>query len=585
MRLSSFLKTHKLSILSLLLVVVAVALGADCGFAMAVEAVEPAAEPNPSENIQPVDANDNPNGRPAGESPKPDEQGNNTQLQNKSATATDVRDAGLEAEDYDPDIVNFRKFRFPIEVYIANKCRPVKCASYERGHFRAGSTDLDAIYGGPDIAITGGSNTSVTFVSGGSAAVAYKASDKTLTIPVDQFENPECLTINSTVYVSGLDGFDKNAAGDEVTDGELALYVLEHNDDGNIKFRVDNAPTDSSNSITIESGAVFMAGATACSESQIRVAPETYLPEKKTVYLQKKNMTCIITDEFEEQDKKVGHMTKDVLANAMFNFRRKCARTHWLGKMGHYDVKVKELNGNREAVYKEEGILRQIPMLYTHGDNLTDDDMMAITSLQFTDNSASDSATVFCGKREMKRIMKLVNSATHFKDVSKVEVNKYGIKVRNWTDNFGELEFIYDPTLDDIRYQDFMVVVDLKNAVRYYKRNEKDIKQDMSKSGESREATAHNKSIIDCVCLKGYNAVLVCPSSLALKASKLGGIEATFESVSALPTGNSLTAAAKAKRYYLTADDSTNGFLKGTIVEWDADLEDWKEFEGLVRAA
>lgn len=580
MKLLNFIKTHKMSILPMLLVVCAVMLGADCGFAMAIEGVDLAAEPNPSTNINPA-SDSNPEGRPDGEAPQDDEQGGKTQLQGKSATATDVRDAGIEAEDYDPDIVNFRKFRFPIEVYIANKCRPVKCSSYERSHFRVGSTDLDAIYGGADIAITGGSDASISINS--TSTKVYDKKEKTLTLPASLFENPECLTTCSTIYVSGVDGFDKNAEGKEVTDGELALYVLDNpGDGGNIKFLVSNPPTEAASSLTIGTGSVFMAGATACSESQIRVAPETFLPEKRTVYLQKMNMTCIITDEFEEQDKKVGHMTKDVLASAMFNFRRKCARTHWLGKMKRTDVKVKELGGNREACYESEGILRQIPMLYTHGDALTDDDMMAITSLMFTDNSATDSAVAFCGKREMKRIMKLVNSATHFKDVSKVEVNDYGIKVRKWTDNFGSLEFIYDPTLDDIRYQDFMVIVDLENAVRYYKRNEKDIKQDMSKSGESREATAHNKSIIDCVCLKGYNAVLVCPSTFALKASKLGGIEATFESVASLPT--SPTAAQKAKRYYLTADDTASGFQKGTVVEWSEDIDDWKEFEGLVRA-
>ena len=590
MRLFDFLKGHKLGILSALLVCAAAALGADPGFAMAVDPVTLADPANPSGNMETHDGSTNPEGRPGDEALQADEQGGKTQLQGKSATATDVRDAGLEAEDFDKDIVNFRKFRFPIEVFISNQCRPVKCNSYEHGHFRAGSTDLDAIYGGADIAITGGSNTSVAF-DGTNSVLSYKASEKTLTIPAAYFENPESLTISSTVYVSGIDGFDKNASGSEVSDGELALVVLDNQgEDGNIKFLVNNPPTVGTNSITIASGAVFMAGATACSESQIRVAPETWLPEKRIVYLQKMNMSCIITDEFEEQDKKAGHQTKDVLANAMFNFRRKMARTHWLGKMGRDDVKVKELNGNREAAYRSEGILRQIPMMYTHGESLADDDMMAITSLMFTENSASDSATAFCGKRAMKRIMKLVNSATHFKDVSKVEVNKYGIKVRNWVDNFGSIEFVYDPTLDDIGYQDFMVVVDLKNAVRYYKRNEKDFTQDMSKSGEAREAKAYNKSVIDCVCLKGYNAVLVCPSSLALKASKLGGIEASFESVSALPTEAGSTnaaawAAAKAKRYYLTADDNNAGFLKGTIVEWDSDLGDWKEFEGIVRAA
>ncbi len=417
MKLYNFLSTHKLNVMSIVLVVLAALLGADCGFAMALEA-ELADPANPSSNMDTYDASTNPEGRPANEALQTDEQGGKTQLQGKAATATDVRDAGLEAEDYDPDVVNFRKFRFPIEVYIANKCRPVKVNSYERSHFRAGSTDLDAVYGGVDITITGGSNTSIAW-DGSSSVLAYKASDKTLTIPEEQFENPECLTPFSTVYVSGKDGFDKNAAGTEAVDGELALFVLEHQEGGNIKFQVDNAPTENTNSVKIESGDIFMVGATACSESQIRVAPETYLPEKRTVYLQKKNMTCIITDEFEEQDKKTGHNTKDVLANAMYNFRRKCARTHWLGKMRRKEIKVPE-TGNREAIYEEEGILRQIPMLYTHGESLVDDDMMAITALQMGDNSVSVYATAFCGKREIQRIAKMVNSATHFKDVSKV---------------------------------------------------------------------------------------------------------------------------------------------------------------------
>ena len=431
-KLYSFLSSHKVSALSVILMVCACMLGADSAFAMAIEpAVTPAADPNPSANMDPVDPSTNPAGRPAGETLQTDEQGGQTQLQGKSATATDVRDAGLEAEDYDENIVNFRKFRFPVEVYIANRCQPVKCNSYVRKHFRVGTTDLDAIYNGADITITGGSNTSITI--DGSSTQVYKAADKTLTLPASLFENPECLAPYSTVYVSGVEGYAANSSNDEIADGELALYVLDNKcdeDNGAIKFSVDNAPTDSDNSFTIEGGTKFMTGATACSESQIRVAPETYLPEEYEVYLQKKNMTCIITDEFEEQDKKTGHRTKDVKSNAMYNFRRKCARTHWLGRKGRIDVKVKELSGNREAVYKEEGILRQIPMLYTHGENLTDDDMMAITSLQFTDNSASDSATAFCGKRAMKRVVKLVNSATHFKDVTKVEVNEYGIKVR-----------------------------------------------------------------------------------------------------------------------------------------------------------
>lgn len=584
MRLFKFMSAHKMSILSFLLVVAAAALGADSSFAMAVDAPVLADPANPSSNMGEYDASTNPGGRPADETLQTDEQGGKTQLQGHSATATDVRDAGLEAEDFDKEIVNFRKFRFPIETYIAMQCKPVKADSYIKKHFRVGTTNIDAVYNGPDIAITGGSDTSIT-ISGVSTKV-YDYQKHELSLPTALFDNPECLTPYSTVYVSQVLGYAAAPGGTEIEDGELALFVLDNKgEDGNVKFLMDNEPRTASNTITIEGDALFMAGATACSESQIRVAPETILPEQYEAILQKKNMTVVITDEFEEQDKKTGFGKNDVLANAMYNFRRKCARTHWIGKEGRIDVKVAELNNAREADYKERGILRQIPMLYTHNSQLVDDDMMAITSLMFTDNSASESATAFCGKKEMKRIMSLVNSATHFKDVSKVEVNRYGIKVRNWVDNFGSIEFIYDPTLDDIRYENFMVVVDLKNAVRYYKRNEKTITQDMKQTGESREATAHSKSIIDCVCLKGYNAVLVCPNENALQASKLGGIIANFESTAALPSGADLTSAAKAKKYYLTADDSSNGFLKGTIVEWDEEIGDWKEFEGLVRNA
>lgn len=581
MKLLNLTKKYGMGLLSFVLVLLAAAFGADCSFAMAVDPVELAKEPNPSGNMNPV-SESNPEGRPAGEALQPDEHGGRTQLQGHAATATDVRDAGLEAEDYDEDVVNFRKFRFPIETYILNRCRPVKSQSYEHGHYRSASTNLEATYNGADITITAGADTSISI-----STVSTKVFDnKThiLTLPASLFENPECLMRCSTVAVNGAEGYSRDEDGSEVADGELMLFVLDNNKDtGNIKFLALNYPfntTGTASTSKIASGTTFFACATAGSESQIRVDSETYLPEKYMSYLQKKIVTCIITDEFDEQDKKTGVNKKDVLANAMYNFKRKCARSHWLGTQGKTQIDVKE-TGNREYVYFEKGIMRQIPMLYTHGDELKDDDLMAITALQFTQNSVSDSATAFCGRRAIQRLMKLVNSAQHFKDIKTVTVNDYGIRVRKWEDNFGEIEFVYDPTLDDIGYEDFMVVVDLKNAVRYYKKNEKDTTQDMSKSGESREAKAYNRCVIDCVALKGYNAVLVCPSSLAQKASKLGGIQADFVSVAELPKDTALTAAAKLKRYYLTAD--CEGFQKGTVVEWDSELGDWKEFEGILR--
>ena len=557
-----FFRTHKMSVLSTLLVFAAVLLGADSGFAMAVDAVELAGEANPSENLNEYNAETNPGGRPADEALQTDEQGGKTQLQGKAATATDVRDAGLEAEDYDKDVDEFRKFRFPSETYFARQCRPVKAKSYVHGHYRSGSTDLEAVYNGSSVAITAG----VT-----SANVKVRNGKIVLELPEADFTNPECLKRYATVAVKGAAGYKKSADGEEIPDGELMLFVLSHKDgDSNITFEVVNPPVQKASGTQGQEGYVAATSSTISSE-------ETFLPEKFDVFLQKKIVTVTITDEFDDQDKKVSFKTRQVLANAEYNFKRECARSHWNGTMGRTDIKVDE-TGAREAVYFENGVLRQVNMLYTHGNELTDDDLLALTTLMFTNNSMSDEATVFCGKKAMQRFIKLVNSADKYKDVGKVQVNNYGIKVRNYEDNFGSLEFVWDPTLDDIGYEEYMVVLDLRHATRPYKKNDTKTTRDMSKTGEAREAKEHNLCRIDCIALNGFNSILVCPSSLALDAAKTGGILASFTQVASL-TGIS----DYSKKYYLTADDATNGFSKGDVVEWDADLAMWKPFEGVIR--
>ena len=573
----NFLKTHKMSVLSSLLVVAAALLGADPGFAMAVDPVELSGDANPSGNMETYNASTNPEGRPADETLQTDEQGGKTQLQNKAATATDVRDAGLEAEDYDKDVDEFRPFAFPIETYIARQCRPVKVNSPVHGHWRTGSTDLDAVWNGA----------SVTISPSAGSTTPYNKSTKVLKLAVSSFDNPECLTEFSTVIVKGVAGYKKDESGAEVADGELMLFVLDHKDSSEyVQFKVINPPFDTTTptTVSIPQYAEFKSMATACAESQMHVASETYLPEKFDVFLQKKIVTCVITDALEEQIKKVPHTKAKILANAEYNFKRECARSHWNGTKARVDVYVPE-TGNREAVYFENGILRQLNMLYTlSGNQLTDDDLLAMSTLQFTDNSQSDEATVFCGKKAMQRLIKLINSADKYKDVGKVEVNDYGIKVRNYRDNFGGFEFVYDPTLNDIGYEEAMVVVDLRHATRPYIINKKTTSRDMSKTGEAREAKEYNLCKYDCVALNGFNSLLVLPANVALTQANLGGIVASFLSVSALPAGSALDAAAKAKKYYLTADDNTAGFKKADIVEWDKDLNTWAKFQGIVRA-
>ncbi|MBO4498762.1 MAG: DUF5309 family protein [Bacteroidaceae bacterium] len=564
----NYLKNHKMSLLSALLVVVAVLLGASSGFAMAVvEPVEPAADPNPSENIEPV-SESNPGGRPAGEAVKPDEQGNLTQLPGQPSSATNLRDAGLMAEDYDEKTVEFRKFKYPEELIIARVCKPVKAKDYVHNHWVDGSSDLDSVY-------TGDSNITIT----------YNSNNKTISIDKEDLENWEILINYSDVVIEGVQGYTKDEAGNQIADGELTLFVLDNDFQGEkIKFKVLNPPTASGTTVTIEPTAIFHCMATAASESQMNVQSSSFQPAPGQCFLQKKIETVVVTERFEESETKMSWKTRNILTHAKDNFKRKCARSHWNGKQFHDQIDVKATNG-RESVFHEKGMLRQIPILYTHGNEMNDDDFLAITTLMFTNNATNDHAYAFCGKKELKRIIKYANSSIKHKDVGKVEVNKFGIKIRMYEDNFGSLEFIWSQTLDDLGYTEYMAVLDLENAERPYLKPEERKERDMSKTGEAREAKEYNLIRIDCVDLLGHNAVLACPSqAAAAKAAKIGSIQATFEPVNELPTAEEIAADAslKLKKYFLTADDDTAGFKAGDIVEWDNNLEDWKLFEGIV---
>lgn len=566
-----FLKTHKMSVLSALLVCAAALLGADLGFAMAVDPVELAPDANPSENLNPISEN-NPGGRPADEAIQTDEQGTKTQLQGHAATATDVRDAGLEAEDYDPDVDEFQKFKFPTETLIARKCRPVKATSPEHGHFRTGSTDLIAVYNGEDITITANTN----------VAGVYTYKDGVLLIDREDFENPDCLLEYSTVLLRKTAGYRKDEENNIVHDGELQLFVLDNKDnDSKIRFKVTNPPLENGVSTVIKNDTKFVAMGTAGSESQMHVASETYLPVKQVRFLQKKISTAVLTDAFVEQDKKVNWGKNQVLKNMETNFKRKCARSHWAGSMGKFDVWVPELN-KRERTYTEMGVIRQIPMLYTYGAEFTYDDLLAINTLMFTTNAVSDEVDVACGKKALQRLIKFANTAEKYRDISKVMVNKIGIVVRQYQDNFGTLNFYWDPQLDDLGYEEYMFAIDWSHATRPYKVSDKQTSRDMSKTSEAREAKEYNLVRDDCVCLNGYNAVMIVPSNIALDAANTGGIVADFVSISTLADNLD-----KTKRYYLTESNETNealGFQFGDIAEWDAEIDQWRHFEGIVRA-
>jgi len=537
MKIFNFLRTHKMGLLSLLLVAFATALGADSSFAMA--------------EVTPTGADGGFSQEPVGGTP--DTKGLETQYQGQGATAGEARAQGLEVEEIDQIVANFRPFRFPLEWFITNRMQQSSATSYEQSHFRSGATPLEATV---DAEVT--------------SAGTFAKKNVTITFNYNDLTGAEYIHEFDTIYVRDVVGYEDDGATEE---GGLLLFVVKA-DETNIKCQVINPPA--SGAITIPDGTELTICGNACSESQMLVDPETYLPVKDTLYLQKKISNIVMTDEWLEQARKVKFITKDVVGNGIYNHKRKCARSHWLGRKFMTNVKVTDAKIGQEPVYFEKGILRQINMSYVHeGDAIQWNDLIALSQMQHTDNAANTNSVALCGKNAVKRLQMLfLNNVDMQKAVSYERIDEIGVDLYKWHDAFGTIDFIHDPTLNDIGYEDFIVVLDMDNAVHYVKRMEKETKQDLKTNGENREAERRIITTIDCVGLKGYNSVLFGPASKANLITKLG-IDVNATSAATLAETGTV-----GQVVYLTEDFA--GFPKGTLVKWNGTA--WEEYEGVIEA-
>lgn len=491
----NFFRSHKMGFLSLLLVAMATVLGADSSFAMAEVALTGEGDGNGAGFSQEY--------TPGAE----DTKGLETQHQGEGATAGAARAAGLEVEEIDQIIAKFRPFRFPLEWFITNKMQQQKVTSYEQTHFRSGATILEAVTGA-EFSSTG------TFAK---KNVAFSVN------VADFVSGVESIHEFDTIYVKDVMGY---ADDGETEDGGLFLFVTKKDEDS-VRFAVINpAKTVTANGgLKIPSGTKLVICGNACSESQMIVDPETYLPSSDTLFLQKKISNIVMTDEWLQQARKVKFVQKDVVDNGLYNHKRKCARSHWLGRQFMTTIDVKDAKIGRESVYFERGILRQVNMSYMHdSEDYNWNDLIAISKMMFTENAANTYAVGLCGKNAMQRLLRLAANVDVQRSLKYERNDEMGVSIHKWHDGFGTIEFMLDPTLDDIGYQDFIVILDLENAVHYVKKIEAETNQDLKKTGEAREAQRRIIQTIDCVGLKGYNSMIVGPATAAARVRALGGV-------------------------------------------------------------
>jgi hypothetical protein len=520
----TFLKSNRVGFVSLLLLVFALACGASFDIAMAADTTGALA----------------------------DDKGIASDLPGTVASAGQIREGELAEPEVDGLIAKFRPYKFPLDTDIRKEARQSSATGYEIEHYASGSSILDCVT---------------------NAALAKTASN-TASLPVAS-TNYSMFPKYATIVVPEVAGY--NAAGNAV-DGSLMLFVTASSDSGVTVEAVNPVDESGTKKIpAIPSGSKLIVCANACSESQMIVAPENYQPRPKTVYLQKKITNIVLTDHWKEIAKKVPFVVEDVRDNALYNHRRKCARTAWIGRQYKVKKQVSDTMGE-EYIYFSEGVIRQVQSLYAYLDKVSYEELIAICKMQFTEYSVNNQANVYCGKNFMERLLNI--DFTKHKDITFTANTVLGVDIKAFKTTFGTLNFKWDPTLDDVGYSDFACVLDIQNAVRYVKVDNKEQHVDMKKgAGENREATRDIYSQIDCIALKGFNSILIGPSNAIIPASDKTVNSTWATSVSVLPTEN-LTDGMKV---YLTT--AIGAFPAGSILYWDLASESWKEYSGIVDAA
>lgn len=526
MKLTEIFRTHRMGIINMLLVLLAVCLGADAGMAMA-------------------DATGAIN----------DEKGNPTQLPDTPASATQIREGDLADPEIDSLIAKFRPYKWPLDTDIRLEAQQRKANGYEIEHYASAAQVLDFVTTGE---LTNDS--------------AKEATVK-LTVGTDALKT---MAKDMLLYFPEIACYDEKGG----EDGKGLVCQITEKTSSEIKIEAINGPLKDGSSgdmyvPNIASGSKVIILSNAMAESQMICAPNNYQPRKRTVYLQKTGCNIVLTDEWKKIAKKVPFVEQDLRDDALYTFRRANARTNWVGKQSRRKVYQGETMHD-EFVYTKEGVLRQITSLYGIQEALTFEDLIRLTKMQFTEFSMSNTARAYCGKNFNEKLLNIDFTKHH--DVTFTSRMELGIDIKSFKTTFGTLEFVYDPTLDDIGYEDYCAIIDIKNAVRYVKESGKDYTVDMKKGvGENREATRDIHIESECLALRGFNAILVGPSDALMGRA---GTKATikFTKSSTVPTED----LSDGMIVLLTAKDGE--WEKDDVIVYDAGTKTWSAYSGEIVA-
>lgn len=450
------------------------------------EGVEPASKET-VEAKEPVNPEGNDRLSPGGKKDGQD-------LTGSQASSTQLREGGLLDKEWDSEIVKFYPFKTPILSIVRRMAKTVNIKNWYVSHQRVGGETLD---GQVTQKIAAGDTVEINSTNfSGSIRPFYKG---------------------TTVIVSGVPGYKEGSK--TKTEGTLMLYVIEANGKKAVMQAVNGIPKnegdtrenlDNMTCPEIPVGTTLLAASSAASESQLTITPENFQPREKSVYVQKKLLNIVFTDDYEKVKKEQPITVADLKTDAIIKYNLRAERTYLMGIKSRF--KAETGDGQIEDVYTSEGIINQLTNTYAIGDEYTLSDLIAISKLQFTEFSENDRCFAFCGKNAIERLENIKLEGSHQNDF--INHNEFDLSFKRFKDTFGSLDFIWAQTLDLMGMSDFMVIFDPKASRRYVKIGKREQTNDMSKGGgEVRDAKRWIHQEADSVALRGYNSILVGPAS------------------------------------------------------------------------
>lgn len=415
-------------------------------------------------------------------------------LTGSQASSTQLREGGLLDKEWDSEIVKFYPFKTPILSIVRRMAKTVNIKNWSVSHQRVGGETLD---GQVTQKIAAGDTVEINSTNfSGSIRPFYKG---------------------TTVIVSGVAGYKEGSK--TKTEGTLMLYVIEANGKKAVMQAVNGIPKnegdtrenlDNMTCPEIPVGTTLLAASSAASESQLTITPENFQPREKSVYVQKKLLNIVFTDDYEKVKKEQPITVADLKTDAIIKYNLRAERTYLMGIKSRF--KAETGDGQIEDVYTSEGIINQLTNTYAIGDEYTLSDLIAISKLQFTEFSENDRCFAFCGKNAIERLENIKLEGSHQNDF--INHNEFDLSFKRFKDTFGSLDFIWAQTLDLMGMSDFMVIFDPKASRRYVKIGKREQTNDMSKGGgEVRDAKRWIHQEADSVALRGYNSILVGPAS------------------------------------------------------------------------